>query len=138
MLNFIAGTIGVIGLLAVFLIWVWPKLKGTSAAAALPDSVESFLNNLSGATVKTADVAGVVSSYIALTGIRRLDCVEADPKAIEAADYLRGVITAWHRPAVEIEKPVTPMPTIESLTAEIATLKSKLAIYVPNGQEVVK
>ncbi len=132
MLNLIVGTIGVIGLLAVFFIWVWPKLKGTSAAVALPDSVESFLNTVSGATVKTADVAGVVSSYIALTGIRRLDCVEADPKAIEAANYLRGVITAWHRP-IEVVTPVTPAPTMESLAAEVATLKSKLAT-----QEVVK
>lgn len=124
-MNLILLILGVIGLLLVFAFWVWPKIKGTSAAAALPDSIESFLNRLSSTTVKTADVAGVVSSYLSLTAIRKLDCVQEDPKALEATDYLRGVITAWKRP-VEPDVIVAPAPTVESLAAELAVLKSKV------------
>lgn len=125
-MNLILLILGVVGLLLVFAFWVWPKLRGTSAAQSLPDSVESFFDKLFSATVKTADVSGVVSSYVALTGIRRLDCVEADPKAIEAADYLRGVITAWKRP-VAATPVVVAAPTVESLSVEVAELKAKLA-----------
>jgi len=119
--------IGVVGLVLVTIAWAWTKFKGTSAASALPDSIETFLNTLTNATVKATDVSGVVSSYIALTGIRKLDCVEADPKAIEAADYLRGVITAWKRPA-ETVAVVTVTPTIETLAAEVASLKAQVTV----------
>jgi len=119
--------VGVIGLALVAIVWIWGKVKGTSVAAALPDSVENFLNTLTSATVKASDVSSVVSSYIALTGIRKLDCVEADPKAVEAADYLRGVITAWKRPVATTETPVVVKPTVESLAAEVVTLKTQLS-----------
>ena len=107
-------------------IWGWGKIKGTSVGNALPDSIESFLNTVSGAAVKVTDVADVVSSYLSLTAIRKLACVQEDPKAMEATDYLRGVITAWKRP--EEEDVVSVAPTIESLTAEVAALKAEKAV----------
>lgn len=119
--------VGVIGLSLVAIVWIWGKLKGTTAAAALPDSIETFLNTLTNATIKASDVSAVVSSYIALTGIRKLDCVEADPKAVDAADYLRGVITAWKRPVATTVTPVVVTPTVESLAAEVAALKAQQA-----------
>jgi len=129
LLLLVLGCIGLV--LVIFAYYVWPNVKGTAAAAALPDSVENFLNTLTNATVKATDVSSVVSSYIALTGIRKPDCVEADSKAVEAADYLRGVITAWKRPVATTETPVVVKPTVETLAAELAAVKAQLAAASP-------
>ena len=118
--------IGCVGLCCMFLYWLWPKIKGTSVATALPDSVENFLNTASNMTIKGVDMTGVVSSYLSLTAIRKLDCVEADPKAIEATDYLRGVLTAWRKEEATTIV-ATTTPTVETLAAELATLKAELA-----------
>jgi len=94
--------IGVGVALLIGLAWAWKKY---GEAVSLPSAVSSTLDTASAAIVKAGDIASVVASYTSLTAIRRLDSVEADPKAVEACDYLRGVITAWRRPVEEKVKP---------------------------------
>lgn len=48
--------------------------------------------------VQVADTTQAWSAYTALSAIRFLDSVEADPKAVEACEYLRTVVTTWKRP----------------------------------------
>ena len=88
--------VGVVVLIA------WQFLLATYEAphiqAAVTVDPKLWKTNIETVAVKAADIAAVVGSYTSLTAIRRLDSVEADPKAIEACDYLRGIITAWKRP----------------------------------------
>jgi hypothetical protein len=88
--------------------------------------VSDGLDAAANAVVKAGDIAGVVASYSSLTAIRRLDSVEADPKAVEACDYLRGVITAWKR--ADTPKPAedATAEAVAKLEAELAALKAKV------------
>ena len=119
-MNWLLIGLGVVGLAALyFFVKLWPKIKGK---IGLPTSITNVLDKVSTAAVKATDISGVISSYAALTGIRRLDAVETDPKAIEACNYLREVITAWKRPVEE--EPAEVVDTIESLQAKVAELEA--------------
>ena len=119
----VSGVIGIAGI--IFFVKVWPKIKGK---LGLPSGITNVLDKISTATVKATDISGVISSYAALTGIRRLDSVEDDPKAVEACDYLRGVITSWKR--LEVKESIEVVVSIESLQAKVAELEAEKKIPV--------
>jgi hypothetical protein len=107
------GTIVIIAgvlcaVVSVFLL-IWDKWA--------PKGTYTVLDTAAGVATKAIDIAGIVASYTSLTAIRTLDSVEADPEAIKACDYLRGVITAWKRPAA-------PAPTLD-LASRVAALETK-------------
>jgi hypothetical protein len=60
----------------------------------------SATGGVGGTIGQVADTTQAWTAYAALTSIRYLDSVEADPKAVEACDYLRQVVTSWKRPSV--------------------------------------
>lgn len=95
--------------------WVWNKWGNKTTAVGQ-------------AVSKAVDTADAYAAYASLTGIRMLDSVESDPKAVEACDYLRNVVTAWKRPL-----PV-PVATVTTTTTDTAATP-KVTISV-NGKTI--
>jgi len=100
---------------------------GVAALIAWQFLPKLWKTNISTAAVKAADIAAVVGSYTSLTAIRRLDSVEADPKAVEACDYLRGVITAWKRPPTTATITAVNSPSVVPVTFDAATTLARVA-----------
>jgi len=84
-------------------------------------------------TIGTAITAGTDLeqkwvSYASLTVIHDMDSVQADPKAVEACDYLRLIITAWKRPTDAVD-PTVPANMVK------ATLPDGTFVYIPKPTE---
>jgi hypothetical protein len=71
----------------ILLLWLlWDKLPIPAA----------WKTSTAGKKIETVvDISQEMASYMALTAIRSVEKVKADPKALECLDYLRGVCTAW-------------------------------------------
>ncbi len=77
------------GLLLIVVIVAWWAISKTPFGKALSETkVGEVLDEV-------LDTSQQWSAYASLTAIRYLDCVEADPEAVKACEYLRGVVTAW-------------------------------------------
>jgi endonuclease YncB( thermonuclease family) len=50
------------------------------------------------AAVSAIDTSEQLAAYAALTAVRVMTPVSADPQAVTACEYLRGVVTAWKLP----------------------------------------
>jgi hypothetical protein len=58
--------------------------------------------------VSAIDTSEQLAAYGALTAVRCMAPVSADPQAVTACEYLRGVVTAWKLPAASATTPATP------------------------------
>jgi len=58
--------------------------------------------------VSAIDTSEQLAAYAALTAVRCMSPVSADPQAVTSCEYLRGVVTAWKLPAASASTPATP------------------------------
>jgi hypothetical protein len=81
----VGGTLEAIAV-AVFLLWVVWYFAGTAIVAHWPAAK----------SVSTAvDTSEQMAAYAALTAIRYVPQVAADPQAVTACEYLRTAVTVW-------------------------------------------
>lgn len=99
--------IGVLMLLALGAKWVLPMLPFGKTGAA---------TSVTAVATAGLDQGAVWTSYVALKTIRELDSVEADPRALEACDYLWTVIAKWKRPAATATVNGVPVPVTTTVT----------------------
>ena len=134
--NIIAGGL-VLFCLLVLVAVNWAKAKTYWPFRVLTGRAKTVADSTAAAIQKLWDTSSAMAAYESLTAIRKIDSVEADPRAIEACDYLRGVITAWKRPeqvaassSVSVTSSSSTAAVAPTVDGGVATLKTGETLIV--------